>query len=422
MAAIAKITPVENAHQYCSKCGKTMALTQFYTYKDGTKCELCKACLTMHVNNWQEDTFLWILEKFDVPYVKSEWDVLRDRAYQKDPYKMTGMTVMGKYLSKMRLKNWQKYGWKDTEMLQKKAEEDAANLASPHAKSEEDICKMKEAYENGEISEAQFLTYEKMHEAPPVMALDPTKAVGGQGGPPSPYPVNDHPYEVVELPDVGSDLTEEDKQYLAMKWGIYYTPAQWVSLEELYKEFMDSFDIQGAARTDTLKMICKTSLKMNEAIDSGDVDSYQKFAKVYDALMKSAKFTEAQRKEEKTGEFDSVGQLVYFAEKVGGKIPRHDIETTKDIIDEKIENLKRYQRQLISQDTALAQQIENYIKLHESAEEREKELQEVRAKGFDNIENSNEDYIEYSNFIENGKIEDTQTVQETLEEGDDNNK
>jgi len=34
---------------------------------------------------------------------------------------------------------------------------------------------------------------------------------------------------------------------------------------------MDSFTIEGAARIDTLKMICKTSLKMNEAIDIGDI-------------------------------------------------------------------------------------------------------------------------------------------------------
>jgi len=60
---------------------------------------------------------------------------------------------------------------------------------------------------------------------------------------------------------------------------------------------MNSFDIQGAARIDTLKMICKTSLKMNEAIDSGDIDAYQKLSRVYDSLMKSAKFTEAQNKD-----------------------------------------------------------------------------------------------------------------------------
>ena len=37
---------------------------------------------------------------------------------------------------------------------------------------------------------------------------------------------------------------------------------------------MNSFDIQGAARIDTLKMICKTSLKMNQAIDSVDIDCF----------------------------------------------------------------------------------------------------------------------------------------------------
>jgi hypothetical protein len=60
---------------------------------------------------------------------------------------------------------------------------------------------------------------------------------------------------------------------------------------------MSSFDIQGAARIDTLKKICKTSLKMDQAIDSGDIDSYQKLSRVYDTMMKSAKFTEAQNKD-----------------------------------------------------------------------------------------------------------------------------
>ena len=48
------------------------------TYKDGTKCELCKACLTLHINNFEPDTFLWLLEKFDVPYIEAEWNTLRD--------------------------------------------------------------------------------------------------------------------------------------------------------------------------------------------------------------------------------------------------------------------------------------------------------------------------------------------------------
>ena len=39
----------------------------------------------------------------DVPYVPEEWNVLRDRAFAKNP-NLTGMSVFGKYLSKMKLR------------------------------------------------------------------------------------------------------------------------------------------------------------------------------------------------------------------------------------------------------------------------------------------------------------------------------
>jgi len=54
----------------------------------------------------------------DVPYVPAEWNVLRDRAFAKDPAKMNGMSVFGKYLSKMKLKQWKNFGWADSERLQ----------------------------------------------------------------------------------------------------------------------------------------------------------------------------------------------------------------------------------------------------------------------------------------------------------------
>jgi len=89
----------------CQKCNKAMEEENFYTYKDGTKTELCKKCLTMHIDNFNPDTFLWLLEKMDVPYIPEEWNVLRDRAYAKlGPIGINGMSVFGKYLSKMKLK------------------------------------------------------------------------------------------------------------------------------------------------------------------------------------------------------------------------------------------------------------------------------------------------------------------------------
>ena len=99
------------ATRVCLKCGKTMdEATQFYTYKNGDKTSMCKKCLTMHIDNKDPETFLWILKDMDVPYVPAEWNVLYERAYAKDKNKINGMSVIGKYLSKMKLKQWKEYG------------------------------------------------------------------------------------------------------------------------------------------------------------------------------------------------------------------------------------------------------------------------------------------------------------------------
>lgn len=388
---------------YCSRCNKTMADTNFYTYKDKTHSELCKPCLTAHINNWEPDTFLWLLEKFDVPYIEAEWNILRDRAYAKDPLKMNGMSVFGKYLSKMKLKQWSKYTWADTERLAEEAKKNKEELESENAKSEDDIEQMREAYENGEISEAQYLTYKAMNE-PKIGAYDPTCAPPGQGPigqvSANPYFGGGREYEDVTLPNFSNELTEEDKLFLATKWGMTYTALEWISLEKMYKDFTDSFDIQGAARIDTLKMICKTSLKMNAAIDSGDIDSYQKLSKVYDAMMKSAKFTEAQRKEEKTGDFDSVGQIVAFAEKIHGKIERYDTNSYYDLIDEKMDNLKRYTKELIMNDSMLSKDIENFMQRTINTEQHDADVNNALANNQDCVKITDKDFVDYSNFLE----------------------
>ena len=63
--------------------------------------------------------------------------------------------------------------------------------------------------------------------------------------------------------DLGIELTDEEKIYLRTKWGKSYKPDEWVQLESLYQNMMDSYDVQGAGHEDTLKLACKTSLKSN---------------------------------------------------------------------------------------------------------------------------------------------------------------
>lgn len=405
--------------RFCSKCRKTMAETNFYTYKDGTKCELCKACLTLHINNFEPDTFLWLLEKFDVPYIPAEWNILRDRAYAKDPYKMNGMSVFGKYLSKMKLKQWKNFTWADTERLQAEAEEKAKLYGQPQEIAEEQLAEMEEAYKNGEITEAQWMTYKEIKAPKPEFQVvsGSTVTTAGPGG--SPYPVNDNPFEQVDVPDVGNDLTEEDKVYLAMKWGRLYSSSDWVYLEQKYNDFMNSFDIQGAARIDTLIQICKLSLKMNQALDTGDYDTYAKLSRAYDTLMKSAKFTEAQNKDGDSSEFDSVGAIVAFCEKEGGFIPEYKIEAPQDIIDTIIEDNKTYLQTLIHNDTNLSQQIEQFLKKKEIAEEQKRDRQKAKEEGKDVVEISDKDYADFYAAVQADKDQDEyRTI--TGEEEEDN--
>ena len=398
------------AEYYCEKCGKMMNENQFYTYKDGRKTELCKKCLTMHIDNFNPETFLWLLEKMDVPYIPAEWNTLRDRAYAKDPNKMNGMSVFGKYLSKMKLKQWKQYGWADTEKLQLLEEEKRKTMIIHSEQAKEDL---REKYENGEISDAEYKT---MTSVPLQAAAQVPGILMGSIGANNPF--NEMNFiSQDDLPDPASELTEDDKIYLAMKWGRTYQPKEWIELEQSYEEMMNSFDIQDADTINTLIFICKTKLKMNQALDSGDIEGFQKLSKVYNELRKSAKFTAAQNKEEKKDFVDCVGNLVAYCEKEGGAIPKYDITTDLDIVDTVINDLKKYTRDLIYEDKALASQIENYLKKREISEQQKRDRKEAKEKGLENVELEDKDYTEYYNALEEEINIDEETISNY--EGDD---
>ena len=95
--------------RFCDKCKKTINEKEFYgsnnleKYPNDGKFSMCKKCMTMHVDNWNPDTYLWILQEADVPYVPDEWNKIMEK-YGRDPQSITGMTILGRYLSKMKLK------------------------------------------------------------------------------------------------------------------------------------------------------------------------------------------------------------------------------------------------------------------------------------------------------------------------------
>lgn len=72
---------MEPETKYCDKCRRTLKIINFYKsnnlekYPDGYLNQ-CKKCISMHVDNWNPDTFLWILQEADVPYIPDEWNSL----------------------------------------------------------------------------------------------------------------------------------------------------------------------------------------------------------------------------------------------------------------------------------------------------------------------------------------------------------
>lgn len=168
-------------------------------------------------------------------------------------------------------------------------------------------------------------------------------------------------------------LTEKDRSYLRLKWGKNYNEDEWVQLEQLYNDMMNSYDIQTAGHRDTLKLICKSSLKANQLIDLGDIDGYQKAMKVYNDLMRAGNFTAAQNKSERGDMIDSVSELVAMCESKGF-IPRYYIDEPKDKVDRVIQDLQSYTRSLIMEESNLGSLIESSVKQIQADTEKEQAI------------------------------------------------
>ena len=64
---------IQMANKLCQKCGKMRDEAKyFYLTRQGERYDLCKDCLTMHINAFDEETFLWVLKALDFPYNKTE--------------------------------------------------------------------------------------------------------------------------------------------------------------------------------------------------------------------------------------------------------------------------------------------------------------------------------------------------------------
>ena len=329
----------------CNKCHLVLKEDNFYKTNNMEKygdregyMHTCKKCATMHVDNWRPETFLPLLEDIDVPWIEDEWNKILGSCLQSHK-PITNTTVLGRYLSKMRMNQWKDYRWKDNEIIRQQ-EEFKMRVALQNA-----------GYGAAEIDKAILEHRIPMPEKPPADEfLEMAQPIPGAPAKPS-----------TPAPKIDYGLTEQDRLYLSNKWGKDFPEEDWIKLEQFYNDMMRSYDIQTAGHKDTLKLLCKASLTANKLIDMGDIDGFQKASRVYNDLMRSGNFTAVQNKTD-LGEFvDSVGELVAICE-TDGFIPRYYVETPNDKVDRVLQDLQHYTRSLIMEETNLGAMLESAMK------------------------------------------------------------
>ena len=299
----------------------------------------------------------------------------------------------------MKIKQYKDYRWKDTEYLQKVADQKTMEAMKRHgfgaAEIDQVLNENKITIPEGGFTEPEYV-------GTPANLTPPTYE-------------EDYFDRDSEDGEIENELSDEDRRFLRLKWGKAYKPEEWVRLEQLYQEMTQSYDIQGAGHEDVLKLVCKTSLKANQLLDIGDVDGAQKMVKMYDSLMKSGKFTAAQNKAE-NGEFlDSISEFVVLCEKEGF-IPRYYVDGPKDRVDETIADLKGYTHSLVVEEMNLGNLIENAVKqmaIEESKEEDEDVEDELTLEEIEELKD--EDFSQFDDFVEDEAEADEELIKQLTE-------
>lgn len=456
--------PSTKFRKKCAKCGQVKPDFEFYKYKpiEGQPekyCDLCRDCLTVNVNNFNPDTFLWILQDFDIPYVPRIWNATRDRAIEKAKGKpLTGYSVIGSYLRNMKLSTWIRKGFKDSESendmtiendcnnsgvddtvsienqidenniegneetKNKRFDPRSVGVYDPTPKEPDrnttDLLKQKEEqYKNGEISKELYEEFVKAMSSTPNPNIIMSKNGKGYA---TKYtfdpgmlnntnnPIADLMPEKTEeekLEEIGltkedveediNTLTKEDKIYLKNKWGLDYTPNQWINLEQSYNNYIENCEEITQAIKEQVITICKLHLKATEALDSGDMEAFTKLNKAYLDLQKAGKFTEAQNKKDKDeNEVTSISQIVEIVEKYGGVIPPYNLDIPQDIIDYEIRDINNYTKNLITNELGFGNMIEEQLnKMRRIQEDAIKQQQEEKKLNEEMEEEINKNFL-----------------------------
>ncbi len=321
-----------NGKCFCPTCKKTLDEKNFFKTRRTDKHPTgvlpeCKTCVAMKVDDADLSTFLPILKEIDVPYIPQEWRKL----VQKKP--AGGASIVGKYVSAMRMNQHKKYSWADSEKLCKD-EYDALLAAFRQEGGTETEAEAKaEAAQN--LSDITGTQMRQMTTAPaPSVMYGLTPETSKYG------------------------LTQEEIDELKLTWGEDYTEDQYQQLVQLFTDMKEAYIIQDPIAISNAKMICKLTVKMNRFLDIDDVESSSKISRQLDTFIKTANLAPVQQKDRQQTTF-AISQLAFLVEREGGFIPEFYIDQPNDKIDQILADMQSYTEHLVRGESNIAEMVEH---------------------------------------------------------------
>lgn len=321
-----------NGKCFCPTCRKTLDEKNFFKTRRTDKHPAgilpeCKTCISLKVDDTDVLTFLPYLKEIDLPYMPGKWREL----VQKKP--AGGASILGKYVSMMRMNQYKKYFWRDTENL---VEEERSALMAAFRQDEMSETEAEQAVERTQsLSDIQGVQMRTMTNTPPAAAMYGLTPETSKYG-----------------------LTQEEIDEYKLRWGEDYSEDQFLQLEQLFSDMCDAYLIQDPIAISNAKMICKLTVKMNRFLDIDDVESSSKISRQLDTFIKTANLAPVQQKDRQQTTF-AISQLAFLVEREGGFIPEFYIEQPNDKIDQILADMQSYTEHLVRGESNIAEMVEH---------------------------------------------------------------
>lgn len=150
-------------------------------------------------------------------------------------------------------------------------------------------------------------------------------------------------------------FSQQERRELQNKWGPY-DDEELNYLEQLLSGIMQTQQVNGKLQMDQAIKLCKISLIIDQRIRAGE--DFKDYLTNYDKLIKIADFTPKNVKN--ANDFDSAGEIFAYLEKTGWQNQYYD-DVTRDVVDKTIKNMQSWLRYLYTNETNIAEDIQQRI-------------------------------------------------------------